>query len=307
MCQIEVGLLAAAAEVVDLAGLSGAPRGFDAGAVVEHVNPVANLLPVAVHRHLFVPHDVGDEQRDQLLGELIRPVVVGTARDDRRHVEGVLIRLHEHVRTGLRGRIGAVRMERRFFGEGAGVAEAAVHFVRRDLHVFLHVEFAGGVEQDLRADHVRAKERTRILDAAIDVALRREVDHVRDAHLHGGADLLAVRDVALDELVAKLALDILEVGEVARVGEPVEVDDADRGIGGEQVSNEVRPDEPAPTGDEQFGHPDLAVERKEAGAFRPGEWDRFTRKGLRRQTGGGKSCGERRCRPWIPTNDSAIG
>ena len=37
--------------------------------------------------------------------------------------------------------------------------------------------------------HVRADERPAVLDAAIDVALGREVDDVRDAALHRRADL----------------------------------------------------------------------------------------------------------------------
>ena len=58
MRQVEVRLLAAAAEVVDLAGLALPPRGLDAAAVVEDVNPVADLLPVAVDRHRLVVQQV---------------------------------------------------------------------------------------------------------------------------------------------------------------------------------------------------------------------------------------------------------
>ena len=68
-------------------------------------------------------------------------------------------------------------------------AEAAVHLVGRDLHVLLHVELAGGVEQDLRADARWCGRTARGPDAAIDVAFGREVDDVRDAALHRGADL----------------------------------------------------------------------------------------------------------------------
>ena len=58
----------------------------------------------------------------------------------------------------------------------------------------------------------------------------------------------------LTKRVARVAGEVGEVGEVAGVGEAVEVDDADVGIGGEQVADEVRSDEPAPAGDEYGRH-----------------------------------------------------
>ena len=71
--------------------------------------------------------------------------------------------------------------KRRLFGEQPGRAEAAVHLVGRNLHEALDLEFAGGVEQHLRAEDVGADERPGVLDAAIDVALGREVDDRVDA------------------------------------------------------------------------------------------------------------------------------
>ena len=44
------------------------------------------------------------------------------------------------------------------------------------MHKAFDLVRAGGVEEDLRAEHVGADERTRIVNAAIDVALGREVD-----------------------------------------------------------------------------------------------------------------------------------
>src|SRR5207249_287105 len=101
---------------------------------------------------------------------------------------------------------------------------------------------------------VGAEERPAVLNAAIDVTLGREVDDVGDAVPHRGPDGLPVGDVAADELVPRVALDVLEVGEVAGVGQGVEVDDRHAGVGGEEVADEVRPDEPAPAGHEQRRH-----------------------------------------------------
>ena len=61
---------------------------------------------------------------------------------------------------------------------------------------------------------------------------------------------VAVGDVALDEAIARMLGDIGEVGEIAGVGEAVEVDDGDLRFRFEQVVDEVAADEAAAAGDE---------------------------------------------------------
>ena len=95
--------------------------------------------------------------------------------------------MNEQIGGGLAGGIGAARRQRRRLREQAGRAEAAVHLIRGHLDETLDGELAGGVEQDLRAEHIGADERAGILDAAIDVAFGREMDDVADAQLEGGA------------------------------------------------------------------------------------------------------------------------
>ena len=50
--------------------------------------------------------DVVDEERDELLGELIGAVVVGAVGHDGGHAVGVVERTHKVVAAGLAGRIG---------------------------------------------------------------------------------------------------------------------------------------------------------------------------------------------------------
>ncbi len=132
--------------------------------------------------------------------------------------------------------------------------------------------FAGGVEEDLGADDVGADERAAVVDAAVYVALGREVDD-RVGAAGGGADGLRVGHVALDETVAGVAGEVGEVGEVAGVGEAVEVQDGDGGVGLEQVADEVAADEAAAAGHEHKGHgsyrPEVAPGRRRP-AGRPG-------------------------------------
>ncbi len=55
------------------------------------------LQAVAVERHLQAVQQVGDEQRDDLLRELVRPVVVGAAGDDHVQPVGAVVRQGEQV------------------------------------------------------------------------------------------------------------------------------------------------------------------------------------------------------------------
>ena len=76
------GDLVAGADVVDLADRALAQHQVDAGAVVLDVAPVADVQAVAVERDLLAVEQVGDEQRDDLLGELVGAEVVRRAGDD---------------------------------------------------------------------------------------------------------------------------------------------------------------------------------------------------------------------------------
>ena len=78
--------------------------------VVLHVKPVAHVLPFAVHRKRPAVPDVVDEQRDQLLRELIWSVVVRAVGNYRRHAVGVMERPHEVVTPRLARRVRAVRL-----------------------------------------------------------------------------------------------------------------------------------------------------------------------------------------------------
>ena len=72
----------ATGHVVGLATRPVAEDEVDRGGMVGNVQPVAALKAVAIERQRQVIERIGDEQRDQLLGVVIRAVRVGTARHD---------------------------------------------------------------------------------------------------------------------------------------------------------------------------------------------------------------------------------
>ena len=240
---VDVGALIVAADVVDLADAALLQDEVDGAAVILDIEPVADVLAVAVDRQLLIGQRVDDHQRDELLRKMIRAVVIRAARDCRRDLVGAVIRHDQEVRTGFRSRIRARRLEVRLLREEqirVVERQIAVDFIRRDLMVAVDAVLAAGVEQHARADDIRLQEDLRILDGAVDMRLCREVDDdVRLPLLEYAVDGLAVRDVRADELEVLLPHRRLERLEVARIRQFVDADDAVARMLLEHVVDEV--------------------------------------------------------------------
>ena len=246
-----------AADVVRLGNLPVMENHVDSAGMVFHEEPVAHVLALAVNRKRLLMADVVNEERNQLFGELVRTVVVTAVRHDGRHAVGIVERTHEVVGTRLGCGIRRVRRVLRrlveevvavgqvMFRAGSGRGER-----RRDAFRVVHLEstvdFVGGdmvealafvlfreafpvelrgLQERKCAHHVRLRKRERILDGTVHVAFGREVDNaVNLLVLHELVESVKVADVHLHELVVGLALDILQVREVARVGKLIQVD-----------------------------------------------------------------------------------
>jgi hypothetical protein len=116
--------------------------------------------------------------------------------------------------------------------------------VRGDVEEKADLGFPGRIQEHPRALHIRSDEIIRLLDGTIHVRFGGEVDdHLRPVGLQGFVHHLLVTDVAADEDVAPVALEIGQVAGVPGVGQLVEVHDTDGRVGEEDVANEVRPNE----------------------------------------------------------------
>ena len=60
-------------------------------AQIHHIQPVAHVLTFAIHRQRLAVTNIVDEQRNQLLRELIRPIVVRTVSHYSRHPVSIMI------------------------------------------------------------------------------------------------------------------------------------------------------------------------------------------------------------------------
>jgi hypothetical protein len=105
---IDVVALAAASDVIGLAAPAVVQHAAEGRAMVLDVEPVANVLAVAVHRKSLALQCVVDHQRDQLLGKLEWAVVVGAVGGQRRQVVGVKVGADEVIGSSLGGGIRAV-------------------------------------------------------------------------------------------------------------------------------------------------------------------------------------------------------
>ena len=184
---LEVLHLGVAADVIGLADAAAREHARIGAAVVADVQPVAHVRAIAVHRQRLARQRVEDHQRDQLLRELARAVVVRAVRRQRRQAVGVVPRADEMVGRGLRGRVRAVRRVRRRLAERRIVGpKRAVDLVGRDVEEAEALArlalgrarpvLARALEQPERADDVGLDERRRAVDRAVDVGLGGEVD-----------------------------------------------------------------------------------------------------------------------------------
>lgn len=221
----------------------------DGRGVVLGVDPVADVLALAVELGAHAVDDVGDLPGDELLHVLVGAVVVGAVGDRGAQAVGAGPCAHEHVGGRLGGAVRRARAVRRLLGELGGVVErqVAVDLVGGDVVVADPV-FADGLQQAEGALHVGAQEGLGVGDGVVVVALRRVVHDgvvARDDLL----EKLGIADVAHDELhaVGGQPRDVLGV---AGVGQLVQDGDVYLGMAVDHVVHKVAADEAAAARDD---------------------------------------------------------
>ena len=216
------------------------------------VDPVADVLALAVELGADAVDHVGDLARDELLHVLVRAVVVRAVADGRLQAEGPHPGADQQVRAGLGRGIRAGGVVRGVLGEPLRIVElkVAVDLVGGDVVVPL-VVLPRGLDQRVRADDVRVQERARVLQRVVVVGFRRVVDHDVGVR-HQAVNHRGVADVPVHE-PETLRRQALERLQVAGVGELVQDRDMAAGVF-HDVVDEVRADEASATCDEQFLH-----------------------------------------------------
>ncbi|MCY1398211.1 hypothetical protein D9M71_132370 [compost metagenome] len=200
--------------------------------------------------------------RDQLLGEVIRPVVVRAVGHQHRQTVGALPGTHQVIRAGLGSRIGRTGRVGRAFGEQIiRTFEVAIHLIGRNMVEAEHCfDFcfqtapvaASSFQQCIGAHDIGLDELGRSIDGAIYMRFGGQVHHRSGAEL--GEYLVQSRyiaDICLIEVIARRAVHIGQRLQVAGIGELVDVGDLVIGIL-DQVTNHRRSDEAGSAGYEDF-------------------------------------------------------
>lgn len=221
----------------------------DGRGVVLGVDPVADVLALAVELGAHAVDDVRDLPGDELLHVLVGAVVVGAVGDRGAQAVGAGPGADQHVGGRLGARVRAARVVRRLLGELRRVVEreVAVDLVGGDV-VVADAVLADGLQKAEGALHVGAQERLRVRDGVVVVALGGVV-HDRVVARHQLVEQRGVADVAHDELhaVGGQARDVLGV---AGVGQLVQDGDVDARVVVDHVVHEVAADEAAAARDD---------------------------------------------------------
>ena len=206
----------------------------DSPAVVLHVEPVPDVLPVAVDGQGFSSHGGQDHERYELLRKVVGPVVVRAVCGERGEPVSVVVGPHEMVGGRLGGGVGGVGPVRALLGKVALGPQRPVHLVRGDVQkaegvVVLPFEVAPvgehGLEEFVGLDHVGLYKGLRTVDGAVDVRLGGEVDDGRRTILgEQTVHQFPVPDPPLHEDVVWIIRNRGQCVWVAGVGQGVEID-----------------------------------------------------------------------------------
>jgi len=100
------------ANVINLAQLAALKNHSNCLAVVINVEPVTNIQSVTINWKCLVLQAILNHQRNELLGELIRTIVVGATRDYRRKSVRIMPGFYKHISRSLGCRVRAMWTQR---------------------------------------------------------------------------------------------------------------------------------------------------------------------------------------------------
>lgn len=109
---------------------------------------------------------------------------------------------------------------------------------------------ARAIKENTRPDYIGVNEIRRIIDAAIDMRFGREIyDGIERMFRHELVHLIGIGDISLEKLVAVAMLrrHTLKIGEIAGVGQNVDITDVGRLVMFQNVANKVAANEAAAT------------------------------------------------------------
>ena len=248
MHHLEVRSPLLAAQVVHLAGPASLEGQLQDPAVIFHVQPLADLLSLAIYRQRTILQRIRRHKRNELFRMLIGSVVVARTGEDYRKAVGLKIGAGQQVAAGLAGGIRAVRLQGSGFGKLPLGFESPVHFIGADVQETRDAFAPRRLQKPVRSENVGLNKDFCGINAAVHMGFRRKVDH-RVHSLHQVFQT-RVADVPADQLPSRRHP--FEICPVPGIGQFIEVCDAVSRVPLQPVADEIGTNKTRPAGYKKF-------------------------------------------------------
>src|SRR5690606_12272068 len=108
--QIDIFPLVETSDVVSTSIFSLMKHKIDSTCVIDHIQPIAGIVTIAIDRYWLVVQYIVNTQRNQFFGKMIGTVIVGTIGNDDRQSVGIVVSAHHVIGSCFGSRIRRMRI-----------------------------------------------------------------------------------------------------------------------------------------------------------------------------------------------------
>ena len=98
------------ANIISLCDFAFMENQVNGTSMVFNIQPIANILTLAINRQRFTVKDIVDKERNELFRKLVRTVIIGTVRYNCRHSICIMKRTNKMITACLGCRIRRMRI-----------------------------------------------------------------------------------------------------------------------------------------------------------------------------------------------------
>src|SRR5215471_1142814 len=215
---IQVGLRSAGGNVVQGAWHRLIESQRDSEAKVLDKEPISLLHAVAINGERFILAGICNHQGNQLFRELEGAEIVCAAQNDCRKAIGISVGSDKMFRGGFAGGIRAARIEQRMFCKSRSSGRASIYLIGADVDEPEPWIMPCRFEEAMSAENIGLEKRGSILDAAVHVSLRSEVNHGVKGVGEEMLNPVPVANVTANKAIPGIFSAVQQVFRVARVG-----------------------------------------------------------------------------------------
>lgn len=151
---LDVLLLIVATDVVDFTNTALVNNQINSLSVVFNIQPVTNVQTLAVNRQWLVSQSIGNHQRNQLLREVIRAIVIRATGNGHRETVGTVISQNQQVSGRLGTAVRRTGVNRSLLSKEQVRTiqrQVAINLIGRNLMITLDTKLVTITQQVLKA------------------------------------------------------------------------------------------------------------------------------------------------------------